>query len=119
MVIYFLDLLAIISSKNRVMTVYLHMKLQSPSSVVIIQQRNGLHCCFYYYIVQSFSISTVAIDMHGNSSSRRVLSVENDFHASPYLQLQCRDNTDFARVWYARLYFQRSPYRASTESNCT
>ena len=39
MVIYFLDLLAIISSKNRVITVYLHMKLQSPSSVVIIQQK--------------------------------------------------------------------------------
>ena len=36
-----------------------------------------------YYSV----VFPVVIDMHGNSRSRRALSIENDFHLSPYLQL--------------------------------
>ena len=91
-----------ISSKDCVMVLYLHVKLQGPSSVAIVWQKEMVYIVIIIiinYIVQSFSCSTVAIDMHGNSSLSRALSIENNFHVSPYLQLQCRDNIDAARLW--------------------
>ena len=89
MVIYLLDLLAIqcISSKSHVMAVSLHMKPQSPSTFVTVRQKETgfIVTYYYYYICRSFSFSTVAIDMHGNSISHKTLSINNNFHMSPYL----------------------------------
>ena len=78
------------------------VKTQSPTSVAPDHpaKRNKVHIHNYYcYIVQSFSFSTVAIDKHGNASLCRALSIENDLCVSFYLQLQCLDNSDSARVW--------------------
>ena len=57
------------------------------------------------YIVQSFTFSTVAIDMHGKWSLHKALSIEYGLCASPYLQLQCQDNTDTEVSDCIRLYF--------------
>ena len=93
------------SSKNRVMVVCFHMKLRSPSSASIYS---------IIYVVQSFSFSAVAIDLHGHLNSHRALMtfmriLTSNCNARITLMLQ--------RPGYARLYLKRRLYEVSMESN--
>ena len=109
-----------ISSKNRLMMVCLHVKPRSSSSVTIVQQKGKGFIVIIITIIQcSLSHSQLQPLTRMGNKARKVSSIENDFDTSPYLQLQCWDNTDTARVWLRQTAFRRNLYEVSMESNCT